>query len=757
MQVREVESGKVLAEQKQNFLYLIAKGAAKASYEGGIYRLQVGDVIGLCEMGRTQPKLTYKIEDKVSLIVYNVSYEQLKKEMEENPQSMKYFVASFFRQFNEICGRCNGLKEDVEEGYQYLKALCEEYTERCAKKGLNAEPVAGYDVLEVPKFGALYPQWMDGYYATQEQMLAVWDHNITDYNFLYGFFSKSVDDIALLLSLCGQMQKYKEALANSFLNERGQGIFHKYMFLYDREVKEHGSLSKDALELKQKIKKIMSFIEQQKAGGIFFSQPIWNEFINAAKEVEILDKNISGTDDLKQQQIDILTGSLDKILAYAECDPQVETNFKKYIQAYKKLADKNGNDESTRIIRHEITSLFYQIYVEAFQASVAKREIPPLLKMFFEFGYVDEELARMDNALYMYQLVSNMQTDPERGVYSVYEWMRAIFEGRKEPGRNEFDQDYTESLREQRKAGKLTADQEAAMINNPASKVLYEMEKVFPLVNKVTFGRPSVFCPVFSAHNVVKPLDTALVTADKICAVLAEIRRSDFSAFYRETMYAEPSKGVPREQISVEVLPDIILTPIVGSRGIMWQEIEGKKRTTPARMMCPIFLMEDLRLILIRLTAEFRWEMCKRIQGARWNDITERSLTSEYCDYVQFYRKSRDLSADAKEKVKTQLVKCKNSYKEMFIFDYMQWICFESMGAQKVNRVVREIMFSYCPFGASNRKMLSINPIYKDLIEKYQIKLGQKLHHLDNLYQKIKNEGKEIPEEIIKYREFIES
>ena len=62
--------------------------------------------------------------------------------------------------------------------------------------------------------------------------------------------------------------------------------------------------------------------------------------------------------------------------------------------------------------------------------------------------------------------------------------------------------------------------------------------------------------------------------------------------------------------------------------------------------------------------------MCKRIQGSRWNDISDSSLTSEYFDYIQFYRKNHDLSADAKERIKNRLQKAKNSYKEMYDNDY---------------------------------------------------------------------------------------
>lgn len=72
---------------------------------------------------------------------------------------------------------------------------------------------------------------------------------------------------------------------------------------------------------------------------------------------------------------------------------------------------------------------------------------------------------------------------------------------------------------------------------------------------------------------------------------------------------------------------------------------------------------------------------CAAVWGARWNDLSERSLTSEYCDYIQFYRKNRDLSTDAKDKLKSALQKAKNSYKEMFVRDYVSWVLYEGAGS----------------------------------------------------------------------------
>jgi hypothetical protein len=164
---------------------------------------------------------------------------------------------------------------------------------------------------------------------------------------------------------------------------------------------------------------------------------------------------------------------------------------------------------------------------------------------------------------------------------------------------------------------------------------------------------------------------------------------------------------------------------------------------------------DDLKKILYRLVGEFRWEMCKRIQGARWNDASERSLTSDYSDYLASYRKNNDLSSDVKEKIKSDLIKCKNNTKEMFIFDYQQWLLYESNGSPRLNKVVRQIMISYCPFSKDIREKLRVNPFYSDAMDKYDAKLKTKIRHLDNLYTSLRNKGQEIPEEIVETRRLL--
>ena len=448
--------------------------------------------------------------------------------------------------------------------------------------------------------------------------------------------------------------------------------------------------------------------------------------------------------------------SLNTILSYSKVSEETAYAFKISVEQYRKMTDKNSSDDAARKLRQKITKLFYEVYEKAFVQSLNDASVPKVLKMFFNFGYVDEQLASMKNASYLHSIVDYLPTDPSKGLYTIYEWLMAIYKGTKSPSRNEFDTDFQAHVHELKTGGKITAAEEAAMLNDNEKMVLFELQSVFPAINKITFGRISSFCPVFSEHNILKDLDTSLVSVSKVEEAFNHIRSVDFGAYYRDTIYTNTELGIAKEYVSVEILPDIILMPNMGIRGVMWQEIEGRKRTTPARMMVSVFQMEDLTNIFIRLTADFRWEMCKRVQGPRWNDVTEPSLTSEYFDYIQFYKKNHELSTDAKEKIKLAMQKAKNSFKEMFIRDYESWVLYEGAGSPRLNKIARAILFTYCPFAKGIRDTLKANPLYKETMERYDVKQGQRLHHYNNLFQKIKNTGAAIPPEIQAQKEFLE-
>ncbi len=226
--------------------------------------------------------------------------------------------------------------------------------------------------------------------------------------------------------------------------------------------------------------------------------------------------------------------------------------------------------------------------------------------MFLQFGYVDRTLAGEGNTELLYQYSKRLAAENQNGIYTLYRWLTAIYRGEKEPSRNSFDEDYTDCLHVQRVSGKITEAEEQRLLQDQKQKVLFELHNMFPNVNKMTYGRITSYCPVFSEHSIFKSLDTAFVSADAVYKILNAATKVDFQAFYRETIYNSEECNISKEYIHVEYLPNIILMPCVGTRGVMWQEIESKKRTTPARMMLPIFQMEDLTSCLLHMIGEYR-------------------------------------------------------------------------------------------------------------------------------------------------------
>lgn len=750
MAAKEFPAGAQLiqSEQALNALHVIAKGSVRATYPGGSFYLQKGDVIGVCGLYYDSYFMTYETEEPTVINSYPCTAAQLPRLMGRSPELAGMIVTSLFRQLREIYDQYELGRFDSENFYHYLMDSYESYKTFCSSHGFSARALPDMDTLEPLTLEEDLESWLDGYYDELRTLVTEKSAKFHKPDFLAGIVMKADQDIHDIISICRVLSDYKADITNLLMNENRLDLFDLYAGL----VYKIGPNEQESTTLIATLSTMMIQLESQPSIDKEMYQQRITEYRKKLETIRERGLEETATVD----DVPDVENSMNTILTYAEVSGETATSFRDAVNKFAKMTDKNASDDAARKLRLAITKQFYTIYEKAFVKSMQDpASVPKVVKMFFNFGYVDENLAGPENAAYLYKIVDKLPTDPDRKVYTAYEWFTAIYQGKKSPSRNEFDSDFPTFLREQKMTGNITASDEARMLNDPMEKVLFEVRNMFPSVNKISFGRILSFCPVFSEHNVLKDLDGALVSVEKVEAAFKAIRDIDFSAYYRDVIYTNPEIGIGKESVGVEVLPDIILMPNVGTRGIAWQEIEGRKRTTPARMMVSIFQMEDLTNILVRLTGDFRWEMCKRVQGARWNDISEPSLTSEYFDYIQFYRKNRELSADAKDKIKLSMQKAKNSYKEMFIRDYEAWILYEGSGSPRLNKVSRNIIFTYCPFSREIRNRLKANPLYKETMARYDVKLSQKLHHYDNVFQKLNNTGTPIPKELQMQREYL--
>jgi len=753
MQKKEFAAGTIIADVGQPIdkLYLIIDGTVTATYEwGDEMNMQKGQVIGVAGLCHGHYRYTAKCATKVIAAVYPYAENEITNIIKRHPETKSYFTASITRILLELISRykqkkdeCNYLFNTFNETYKYYVKICE-------SNGISVRALPDQDEMEEFHVDYDLEPWCENFHKSLYTLISkAEDPTKISPEFYAGYIIKMGRSIFNMVSISKQITEYRANILNIFINEERLDLFElvSTAFLRAYVLAEKDKPNTDVMD------ELITLIRKCS------DKPEYEERINEyLKKLEDTNqgKASASDDDLSSEPSVDLRDSLNVIMEYVDYPDEEGDIFKKELLLYKKTSNKSSTEDVDRKRRMVLSKHFYVMYNEAVLRSLDNDNIPKIVKMFLNFGYIDEELAGVENAAYLYKIVNHLPTDPYRQVYTFYEWLKEIYKGNRAPCRNEFDNDFFDYVNELKRNHKITPAEATEMMGDTRKMVIFELENAFPSANKVTNGRITTFCPVFSEHNILKSLKQMMLSADTIEHAIQDIVHKDFGAFCRESVFSKPEGGIPKEMINTEVLPDVILLPNVGSRGIMWQEIEGKKRGTPGRFMLSIFQAEDLTKILCRLVAEFRWEMCKRIQGARWNDASERSLTSDYSDYIASYRKNNDLSSDVKEKIKNDLGKCKNRTKEMFILDYYSWLQYESNGSPRLNKVNRQILFAYCSFSKEIRDKLKINPFYTEMVERYETKLKNSLRYYDNLEKSLRNKGHVMPPEVIETRRLMQ-
>lgn len=752
-----IKKGTYIHKRGQSFssLHLITAGQVIATYPGGSYTLKKGDVIGICELCSEIHLLDYVAAENTTVVPYSLAHENALSDLLKNyPDVSRFFLLSAFRQIHLLMQqslvsemKCSSIYESLMEDMDFAAMLYNRYRpEPLTDIVADGEPLA-YLSDESADF------WLSSYYLELYHIYAGKDYKpfLDKIAVSVGSLQKCSLDYRKTFFSVEEQHQYRTQILTYYLNEKSIDLFDQFYKILNKI----GNGSQDTSAVLERMDKIIRLYREVTTQS--------NEVIEDRISQYQLTKEmlLSQQSALDQKLADNtlpkeLQNSMDTILDYAYVSQEFISKLRSNLQKFKKLPDINASDDVTYALRKQLASDFLTLYETTFMISLEDTvNMPIAVKMFLLFGYIDEELAGTEYSIMLYKMAHNIKSHVETGIYTLYDWLLAIYHGEKAPCRNEFDQDYADIIHKKKLSGRHTEFELNQMLNDPMSKVAYELQNMFPSVNKMTYGRITTYFPFFAKDNVLRNPEEALVTATKISHALDVIKKVDYSVFYRESLDYDHMDTMGKELIHLEYLPDIILMPNVGIHGVMWQEIEGKKRNSNGRMMFSIFHMEDVTTTMIHLAGEFRWEMCKRIQGARWNDISDISLTSEYFDYIQFYRKNHDLSTEAKDKVRIALKRAKNSFKEMFIRDYILWILFEGNGSPRLNKVARRILFTHCPFPADIDNKLVSNPLYTELVNRKQTKKATRLHHLNSLAKKLAT-GKGIPETLQNELIFVE-
>lgn len=714
-----------------------------------------GAILGVLEDPDSTYNFTYEALDDVTLFSYSYSsVSDIERVVTSNPKIISNLASAAIKMYNDAFMSYQKSINAAESIYKFVIEQNTGYLDLCAKFKVPPKSLGTLDEISAFTPDEPVPVWEAQFFNAIRGMSPELKKSFYSSSVYIGsgIVMEAIDGTRDLHHIQGQVYDYLSDLSACVISDSSGDYFDLYSNLMAVVSKNPFA---DTTPIEAAVSKMIIYMTDSTFLDIGVLHDRVSNYRQQLREIEeslMLEEDAAP---MEKDAYEALDQSLETILDYAKISPEKRGSFRHLIDSYKLLSDKNSTDDNARYLRRALSEDFYNIYESAFFNSIDDKNIPTAVKMFFYFGYMDEELCSMNNASILYEMVKELPKDPARVVVTLYDWLLMVYNGEAEPSKNEFDMDYVAYVRDLKHSGSISAEQEYDLLNNRKEKVKYEIHNLFSIGNRITFGRISTFCPVLSDHNILRPLKSTLLTPELVYKTFDEIRQVDFSCFYRDTMYTNPAIGIQKEYISKEVLPNVIMMPNIGSRGSLWQETADSRRDSRGRIMISIFPTENVADILTRLAGEFRWELCKKIQGVHWNDVTDPSLTSEYCDYIQFYRKNHELSTDAKEKIKTALQKAKNNYREVFVMDYVQWIKYEGHGSPRLNKYARGILARYCPFTKAIRDSISVNPLYSEFLEKYNIKLSQKKHLLEVLEQKLSNGGHDLPPELVAQKDFL--
>lgn len=742
MEVLKIQKGQRIAKRKDKVKewYLIQEGSAVQKLGFAEIVLEANAIVGIFENDWYICDY-FAAEDTTVTVIPCKNAEDLKNILASDGRYRIVFVRTAIEQRHRIFVLYSQLQKRTSQFHAFVQTVYNDYKTFCNNSQLDEQSFPQMDYFNMLEMKHKAEAWEvnNSVSLIKNALKEYIQLMIRDDSLCVGVIMEASAQMHRAMLGIGEMVKYLIYHRELLLAESENDIFHLYFDLAVRFSKRQ----LDITPLKQEISFLTEFMRKLQV----YNPALIDTRVKQYEEYDFASASSAqfakGIDVVKED-------CLKHILDYAQLSPDESKAFVELVEAYRSLPDMTSTDTEAYKLRKQIAPVFYDIYYKVFQKTVKDEDgASPIIEMFLNFGFMDARMAGEENTKALYDLTGRLRQFKSERVYTVYRWLKSIYKGKNEPSKNEFELDYPSYLLEQRRNGELTEDQVKKMRDDQNEKVRFEIKNMISSANRITYGKITTFCPILCEFDLINSINKMSVTVERLEEELNKVRKIDFTAFYREVNFQNKDVDLlNHEMIMQEVLPDIILMPNAGTKAMMWQETADKRRDTPARFLFPIFTAASLEEMMTETVGRYRWEMCRKIQGVRWNDIREKSLTSEYCDYLQFYRKNRDLSADAKDKLKTAIQRAKNNYREVFVKDYQSWINYESKGSFRLNKVARDILIVYCPFPKEIRNVLKINPMYQISIPKFERDNAKKVQRLTALYDKYQKAGGKITEEL---------
>ena len=717
-----------------------------------------GALIALNDIPKETYGATYiAMEDSVVFALPISGEDAIRSIVAKNVDYRAIMVASQFKYVTALARIRQDLYNRVYRLYQFAQKSYRQYISLCQAMGIQAIPlqeiegIQPYDQiagdneerLTYYEEGAKIPLAVNKQYFSYSEDMVVYQAteimNMIDS--FYGDCNAMIDYIKELLDFVGI--------------KPNQNLF-EYACVQGAEVRRKGDVPREMKSLLKDILKEVQFQYTQLQKQCQNMEEM--DFAAMEKRIEeVVSKEMTESEKKTQEEKDAamkrdvlsLKNSMNQVIEFASLDEEMAEKLRTNVDYLVQAPDRMSIEDDVKKAKKTITPIVFQLYYDCYmRLSQGTAVLPKAVELFLNFGMLDERLLEQEHLEFLCSIEPEENEGP-CNVFTMVEWLNMIKEGKREPSKSEFDEDYFENLRTLKKMGDITEAEQKALTNDMVKRVEYEVMNMQKSNSRTLYGQPTTYMPILYKEAIFGYLDKILITKKMINQSVQNLMKVDFSVFYREVLYSNTELKINHESTMQNIYPDIILFPLYGVNAAMWQEVGGKNKATPGRFAFPIMSNTNVDDMMVKLFGRFRWELCRCIQGMQWNDVKVKSLTSEYMDYIQFYRKNRDLSDEAREKIKLQIQKARNNSREIFLIDYEFWVKSESNGSMKMNKVAREILATYCPFDKALREKLGVQRPYEVAMARHGRNCLKKKQEFDLRIRSIQKETPDVPEEIM--------
>lgn len=750
--MNHITKGTVIYQENSivDSISLLFKGKVTVSRNGVVLTLASGNFIGLCDLYHGSYQCTCTVAEDAVVYPFKISdVADIGKILAAKKEYGPLMVTSLNRYIRNLYLHLSSIQKEIENLYSALMDTYDIYWEEGDKMELALTVMPAMEELAEYEPGEEYSAAAAMYYSecsiipVEVQKEFYRTEGICLYN-----IEEQAALVVHLVRECTAAAGYLLELLSILYEQNGDCLLGRLVSLIfgkNKEGRKSSYVLYDAVE---------SMVQTIYSLEKYCRDKIGVQFEVNHKEIRSICENaVTGGIPEEEEQAArerrmALKNSVDIILNYGKINQNSKNEFKETLQAYKNLKDKASSERDAQSIRKQLSKSFFCIYKSVFLCAYEKKDLPIAVELFLKYGYMDETMLKEEQLAELLDLDDTKVNAGPCHVYNMKQWLERVYGGKELPSKSEFDEDFEQNLRTRQKSKELTEAQAKAEFADLGKRLDYELDNMFQYNERLLSGQVTSFVPILREESFINGVRKSYVTAEAVNKAISKLQKVDYSVFYRELTYENQAVGINREYIMKEVFPDIILFPVSGENAVMWQDLSGRSRTSRGRFLLPIFTVKRLEELLIKLLGRYRWEYCRTNMGSAWNNIKYPSLTSEYMDYIQFYRKNRELSEDKKKLVKSQIQKCRNNSREVFVMDYEMWVKNESQGALRLNKVARDMLATYCPFAKPIRERVESQPLFQKAMSRYEREKRDKIRELEVRQRLLEKESLEFPKEL---------